>query len=375
MHWWWHCFLPPTVPHCELIHCFHRRNKSKRVYRKKLPIVSIQYIPVLSLFSLKRDRRSAPTPMVIRSSSQRTSPLPVGWILVCYGVYISTVATPARADDDSSSYSNYYDGSDDGVCMIYDKNDFFTVGVQMALALAAIASLWWKRLREHPQRTFRTWFLDVSKQGLGACYAHVMNMCIATIISENIRGDNVLEDQCAWYGLSYLIDTTLGLLLAIIGLQSLERMANQYDWAPLKHSGVYYGETALYHWTCQVFAWILILTVTKFIIYLFMWIFSNPLAWIGSTLFAPFSGYKHFELLFVMIFFPGVLNVIYFWIADSYLKASSDQAEAHEHDETGLEDKKESLISTTEAEMIAKPTTNASPPTWSALSATATAAV
>ena len=29
-----------------------------------------------------------------------------------------------------------------------------------------------------------------------------------------------------------------------------------------------------------------------------------------------------FELVFVMVFFPGVLNVMYFWIADSYLKQS-----------------------------------------------------
>jgi hypothetical protein len=49
-------------------------------------------------------------------------------------------------------------------------------------------------------------------------------------------------------------------------------------------------------------------------------------------------------LLFVMIFFPGFLNVIYFWIADSYLKADSEHAGAHEHDERGMEDKKEALM-------------------------------
>ena len=256
--------------------------------------------------------------------------------------------------------------------MIYDRNDFFTVGVQMLLALAAVASLWWKRLREHPRRTFMTWFLDVSKQGLGACYAHVLNMCIAALISTNIRGDSVLEDQCAWYGMSYLMDTTLGLLLAILGLQFVETQANRYQWRPLMHSGVYVGETALYHWTCQVAMWILILTITKMILYLFMWLFSNPLAWIGTVLFAPFSGYKHFELLFVMIFFPGVLNVIYFWIADSYLKAADDQTEAHVHDESGLQDKKEALMKDDEGE----PHTSTEmpsmqpPPTWSALSPT-----
>jgi STIMATE family len=293
----------------------------------------------------------------------RRSPWRRDYLVMSLAVAVSLATVRA---EDGASYSNYYNGSDDGVCMIYDRNDFFTVGVQMLLALAAVASLWWKRLREHPKRTFLTWFLDVSKQGLGACYAHVLNMLIAALISTNIRGDSVLEDQCAWYGLSYLMDTTLGLLLAILGLQYVERLARQYQWRPLMHSGVYYGDTALYHWTCQVVMWISILTVTKLILYLFMWLCSNPLAWIGTVLFAPFSGYKHFELLFVMIVFPGVLNVIYFWIADSYLKAADDQTEAHVHDESGLEDKKVSLMKDDGSEL--KPLSSSHPPTWSALS-------
>lgn len=62
------------------------------------------------------------------------------------------------------------------VCKVYDKEDFFTVFVQLLLALFALLSLWFKRQNERPRRKFRTWFLDISKQGLGACYAHVCNM-------------------------------------------------------------------------------------------------------------------------------------------------------------------------------------------------------
>lgn len=62
------------------------------------------------------------------------------------------------------------------VCKVYDSEDFFTVFVQMLLAFFALMSLWFKRQNERPKRKFKTWFLDVSKQGLGACYAHVLNM-------------------------------------------------------------------------------------------------------------------------------------------------------------------------------------------------------
>jgi STIMATE family len=325
---------------------------------------------------------STVTPVVSRWNRNQI----VSVVLILQCLNLMSVRADQNSNGNNSNnnaYSTYYDGSDDGVCMIYDKNDFFTVAVQLTLAIAAIASLWIKRLREHPQRTLITWFFDVSKQGFGACYAHVMNMFIAAVISENIRGENVLEDQCAWYGLSYLIDTTIGLLLAILGIQAVERLANKYQYKPLQHSGVYVGETAWYHWSIQVLSWIVILTITKFIIYIFMWIFSSQLAWIGSTLFAPFSGYKHFELLFVMIFFPGILNVIYFWIADSYLKATDDQTEAYVHDESGLQDKKESLLPSSEQKDTEMTSTNSSGtvPAWSALSesktdaATATSAV
>jgi hypothetical protein len=79
---------------------------------------------------------------------------------------------------DDQYYNNNANGSSSSssTCKVYDKSDFFTIAVQLMLAFMALASLYWKRLHERPRRTFRTWFLDVSKQGFGACYAHVMNM-------------------------------------------------------------------------------------------------------------------------------------------------------------------------------------------------------
>jgi hypothetical protein len=228
------------------------------------------------------------------------------------------------------------------VCKVYDKDDFFTVLVQIILAIFALGSLWFKRMYEIPRRKFMTWFYDVSKQGFGACYAHVLNMVIASVIAQNPRGETQLKDQCAWYGMSYLIDTTLGLVLAIILVKLLDYVANKFHWDSLKKSGVYHGEDGWVHWIHQVLAWLGILTIVKMLVYLFMWGLSEPLAVIGGILFAPFEGNIRFELLFVMIFFPGFLNVIYFWIADSYLQAKAEHSEAHE-DEL-MQDKKKHLL-------------------------------
>ena len=169
---------------------------------------------------------------------------------------------------------------------------------------------------------------------------------IAAVIINNAKGDVRLEDQCAWYGICYLVDTTMGLILAIWGLKILDTLAHENDWVSLKHSGVYEGVEGVLHWIHQVIAWLVILTLVKVIIYFFMVWTSAPLAYVGDILFSPLQSNIRLELLFVMIFFPGFLNVIYFWIADSYMKAKPHHAGAHEDDpeETEMAQKKESLL-------------------------------
>jgi hypothetical protein len=76
----------------------------------------------------------------------------------------------------NNSNNNPYDSDATKYCKIYDQNDWFTMIVQIVLALCCVAALWYKRLTEIPRRTFHTWFMDVFKQAAGACYAHVLNM-------------------------------------------------------------------------------------------------------------------------------------------------------------------------------------------------------
>ncbi|CAJ1957274.1 unnamed protein product [Cylindrotheca closterium] len=268
------------------------------------------------------------------------------------------MADDAVADD-------YVEEELEEVCKVYDSDDFFTIAVQLVLAIAALLSLWFKRHFERPRRKFRTWMLDVSKQGLGACYAHVCNMFIAAVIIENVAAGGTLNDQCAWYGICYLVDTTLGLVLAVWFLKVIDILANRYDWASLKHNGVYEGPGGLIHWFNQVLVWIIIQSIAKVIIYYTMVFFAEPLAFFGGILFEPFQVNIRFELLFVMIFFPGFLNVIYFWIADHFLKADAGHASAHEDDPDGTaidnDGKNENLLA--EEEKQEDPEYN-STPSW-----------
>ena len=230
--------------------------------------------------------------------------------------------------DYSSGYEYTAQDNEEPVCEIYSSDDAFTIFVQVLLALIALIALWIKRMNETPRREFVTWFLDVSKQAFGACYAHVLNMIISALIADNV-GSSMLNDQCAWYAINYVIDTTLGLVITIFLLNALEKVANQRNWTSLKDSGVYIGREGMIHWIMQMLAWVVILTIVKILVCIFMWITATPLAYIGQILFEPLQSNIRFELLFVMIFFPGILNIIYFWITDSYLKSNK-----HEKDGT-----------------------------------------
>jgi len=120
-------------------------------------------------------------------------------------------------------------------------------------------------------------------------------------------------DECAWYAIAFLVDTTFGLVLSVIFLKVLIWLAHKFDWPRLKDSGIYFvdetdrSETGclclpFLHklhcirncwfkktWRCQFYAWLLILTLVKVILALFMYMFSASLAIIGGWMFSPFQ--------------------------------------------------------------------------------------
>uniref|UniRef100_A0A7S2S509 Uncharacterized protein n=1 Tax=Eucampia antarctica TaxID=49252 RepID=A0A7S2S509_9STRA len=230
-------------------------------------------------------------------------------------------------DDDAN-----YDPDTARVCKLYDSEDGFTAFVQILLAFMCLASLWIKRHFEKPRRKFMTWFFDVFKQGFGAAYGHVLNMIIAAIIADNVRGDSELEDQCAWYAINFFIDTTVGLFLSVLLLKVVDRMAKEHGWDTLKDGGIYVGPHAFKTWAHQLLAWIVILSIVKTVLCFLLWVFSPILAIMGGIIFAPLQSNIRFELLFIMIILPAILNMFYFWIADSYLKAEGEHEGTHEID-------------------------------------------
>ena len=112
-----------------------------------------------------------------------------------------------------------------------------------------------------------------------------------------------------------MIDNLVGLLLNYVLLIIVERISVR--WTNKLLSGQY-GRSIEEHnniWVLQVLVWNGIIVINKLVI-LFVIILPlvESLYAMGVFLLEPLTGHPRWELLFVMIVVPAVLNVMLFWI-------------------------------------------------------------
>ncbi|XP_037799844.1 store-operated calcium entry regulator STIMATE-like [Penaeus monodon] len=101
---------------------------------------------------------------------------------------------------------------DASVCGRDALTDSYGWFVQALLASLAFGLLILKRFCEPKKhrRSWLVWFYDTSKQGLGAMIVHFCNV----FLSEAFKGD-----PCTWYIISFLLDSTLGLVIIWAGIR------------------------------------------------------------------------------------------------------------------------------------------------------------
>ncbi|KDO34934.1 hypothetical protein SPRG_00996 [Saprolegnia parasitica CBS 223.65] len=185
--------------------------------------------------------------------------------------------------------------------------------VQAVLFAIALASLWYKRHVERPKRSLEIWALDVGKQGIGAVVGHFTNILIAISLPP-------VTDQCIWYFLNFVTDCSLGMLIALSLLKFQQELAVSLNWHAIHDSGDYGNPPSYRIWGIQLAAWLSIIVFSKGIVTSVLIASAGPLGAIGNALFSPLAMHPMSELIVVMIICPSFLNVMQFWIQDSFLK-------------------------------------------------------
>ncbi|KAI8084254.1 vacuolar membrane protein-domain-containing protein [Gilbertella persicaria] len=215
------------------------------------------------------------------------------------------------------------DADSEAGCKLLDS---FAIFVQLMLAGLAFSTLYIKRQRESPQRPLLIWSFDVSKQLIGGGVVHTLNVLASHIFGKSLEGEPQ-SNPCVWYFLNIFIDTTFGVLIIWSVLSSVKFITEFYR-LPGFQSGVY-GEPPLVNqlqvWAKQLGVYVLALVTMKVVV-LILFAICPWLENFGKWVLSWTMGNYRLQVLFVMLIFPLLMNIIQFWIVDTIVKNKPTRA-------------------------------------------------
>lgn len=206
------------------------------------------------------------------------------------------------------------------------------VAVQCLLLACCVGVFVVKRKKEEKRlgpdaRSKEEFTLDASKQFASAGWLHCMNLGFASSLNTWMAGG----DECGWYWINIMVDTTLGTAVAYFLLQ----IANAFLKKKLTptaaeefRSGEYKvdGIISMRRYMKQLCLWLVVVSFMKISMVLFMFLFSGPLLGIAGFVLAPFLSQPWLKLLVVMIVFPLVMDGFQIWMIDNFIKKRETHA-------------------------------------------------
>merc|ERR1719223_252784 len=132
---------------------------------------------------------------------------------------------------------------------------------------------------------------------VGAGVLHFINMVQAIVLEAKGVGET---DPCGWYWITFLMDCTLGLVITLTYLRASEKIFGYETglYGDSSDSSVDWEQNPDYNkWVAQLLFW------------------GDVGEW-GTTWIAN----TQWRLLYVMVVPPGIMDTVYFWITDEFIK-------------------------------------------------------
>jgi hypothetical protein len=194
--------------------------------------------------------------------------------------------------------------------------------VQALLFACCAGILYMKKKREDAKmgqwaRTNLEFVLDSAKQFSGCAWLHVLNLMFASLQDAMLQGD-----QCSWYWINIMVDTTLGtaveyFLLQVATAVIKKRGSTDFQTGEYK---VEDGQVVMSNFVKQLTVWLIIVSCMKIMMGIVMFLFSGPLLAIAGFVLHPFVQAPALKLLVVMIFFPIIMDGFQLWVTDNFIK-------------------------------------------------------
>lgn len=186
--------------------------------------------------------------------------------------------------------------------------DQFGWTVQTVLAVLAFTCLVLKRFCEpaRSRRSWLIWFFDTSKQGLGAMVIHLANIYLATVFN---------GDPCTWYLVSFLLDSSVGLLVIYACIRLTVKLSEHFNWRYL-YFGEYGNPASAKAWAAQSGVYMGIMVVEKVMITALVQLeFWDK---VRDLILSPIRDPKVATTI-VLLVIPFFVNVLMFWVTDNFL--------------------------------------------------------
>jgi hypothetical protein len=145
---------------------------------------------------------------------------------------------------------------------------------------------------------------------IGSGFGHFANIFLSMFIAGTITD----ADECQWYCLTYVVDSTLGTFMNILLLRCFERCLLWCPGCTVLRFGDYGTPPQLLIWFPQLVVWMIIVVIAKILTMFLLFQFLAPLDVIISNVFS-----------ILMVIIPTIMNTVQFWVTDTFLKRKMEE--------------------------------------------------
>lgn len=143
-------------------------------------------------------------------------------------------------------------------------------------------------------------------------------------------------DQCDWYWINIMLDTTLGVLaeycFLLLYLSSLEHLLGPSGAEEFRGGGYYdlrqQSRFMVGRYLKQLALWLIVVTSMKLVMVCIMFFSAHDLHAIAGFVLQPFLGSSEIKLLMVMVATPLCMNALQFWVTDNFLGGKKEREDS-----------------------------------------------
>lgn len=215
--------------------------------------------------------------------------------------------------------------------------------IQLLMGILVVLVLLLKRNYEHPRRKMIVWCYDISKQLGGSLGIHFLNLGLSVIKRKhksnhalmNLLGftnggnnNDVDDDQCDWYFLNLLLDTTIGIPILWVALHGLESLLHHFNIENVQ-SGNYFpkkspnkeGKKPMFSaFLKQLALFITGLAFMKFWIFVILNYFEDVAYKFAELILGWSDPWPNFQVFLIMFVCPILLNCFQYCCVDNIIK-------------------------------------------------------